>query len=96
MLQYIEGRGRLVDAHTVEVAGRTVTAKHILIATGARAFVPGFEGSELCIISDDALELPEVGCGWVDGGCLVGVRVRVWGGGAGESHQAKLMVWTCT
>lgn len=31
-----------------------------MVATGARAFVPSFEGSEHCIISDDALELPEV------------------------------------
>jgi glutathione reductase (NADPH) len=56
----IEGRGVLVDAHTVEVAGRRVTARNILVATGARAFVPQFEGSERCIISDNALELPAV------------------------------------
>lgn len=59
-VEMIEGRGVLVDAHTVEVAGRRITAKNILIATGARAFVPKFEGSELCIISDNALEIPEV------------------------------------
>lgn len=58
--QYIEGRGKLVDAHTVDVGGRRVTARNILIATGARAFVPPFEGHELCIISDNALEVPEV------------------------------------
>jgi glutathione reductase (NADPH) len=56
----IEGRGVVVDPHTVEVSGRRVTARNILIATGARAFVPKFEGSELAIISDHALELPEV------------------------------------
>lgn len=59
-LQYIEGRGKLVDAHTVDVGGRRVTARNILIATGARAFVPPFEGHEHCIISDNALEVPEV------------------------------------
>lgn len=32
------------------------------VATGARAFVPKFEGSEHCIISDNALEIQEVGC----------------------------------
>ena len=58
--QYIEGRGTLLDAHTVDVGGRRVTARNILIATGARAFVPKFEGSELCEISDHALEVPEV------------------------------------
>lgn len=49
-----------MDAHTVEVDGRRVTARNILVATGARAFVPSFEGSELCMISDDALEVKEV------------------------------------
>lgn len=59
-VDYIEGRGRLVDAHTVDVGGKTVTARNILIATGARAFVPPFEGSDLCMISDNALEVQKV------------------------------------
>ena len=128
-LQYIEGRGKLVDAHTVDVGGKRITARHILselqthrtcrfamsgmsgtprsrtlpfvshteavqadahkpacsaasatvggpqltprpllatlacpaaVATGARAFVPKFEGSEHCVISDNALEIQEV------------------------------------
>ncbi len=29
-LQYIEGRGKLVDAHTVDVGGKRITARHIL------------------------------------------------------------------
>lgn len=29
-MQYIEGRGKLVDAHTVDVGGKRVTARHIL------------------------------------------------------------------
>jgi glutathione reductase (NADPH) len=57
-VEVLEGRGRLVGPHAVEVGGRTVTARHVVIATGARAFVPKFEGSELAIISDQALELP--------------------------------------
>ncbi|KAI7845496.1 hypothetical protein COHA_001042 [Chlorella ohadii] len=59
-VDYIEGRGKLVDAHTVDVGGKRITARHILIATGARAFVPQFEGSEHCVISDNALEIQEV------------------------------------
>lgn len=35
-------------------------ARNILIATGGRAHVPKFEGSELCIISDNALEVQQV------------------------------------
>jgi glutathione reductase (NADPH) len=54
----IEGRGRLVDAHTVAVGDKTYTARHILIATGGRPHVPSFPGSDLCITSDDALALP--------------------------------------
>ena len=84
-VQYIEGRGRLVDAHTVQVGDRTVTARNILIATGARAFVPPFEGAELCMISDNALEVAEVGGGrgplsgwggWVGACTGVGVWIR--------------------
>jgi glutathione reductase (NADPH) len=30
----IEGRGKILDAHTVEVAGKQYTAKHILVAVG--------------------------------------------------------------
>lgn len=130
-VDYIEGRGRLVDAHTVDVGrqgpaeggrggtapaaaappccvcpacnagwlgwlgvelmrlpavlpppacrrpqvgGRRVTARNILIATGARAFVPPFPGAEHCIISDNALEVQEVR------GCLAVWR-QAWAGG---------------
>ncbi|KAL6771736.1 GSR2 [Auxenochlorella protothecoides x Auxenochlorella symbiontica] len=59
-VDFIEGRGRLVDAHTVEVGGKKYTAQNILVATGARAFVPKFEGSEHCIVSDHILEVPKV------------------------------------
>lgn len=57
----------------MDVGGRRVTARHILVATGARAFVPRFPGSEHCIISDNALELAEVGAG-------AGVGVGAGGG----------------
>src|SRR5699024_1779707 len=35
-----EGRGRLIDRHTVEVDGRRWSAEKILIATGGRPWVP--------------------------------------------------------
>ena len=54
---YVEGRGSLVDAHTVAVGGKTYTARHVLLATGGRAWVPDFPGAEHCIISDQALDL---------------------------------------
>lgn len=56
-MDYVEGRGRIVDAHTVAVGEKTYTAKHILIATGGRPHVPSFPGSDLCLTSDTALDL---------------------------------------
>ena len=35
-----QGRGRLVDRHTVEVGGQTITAEKILVATGGARGVP--------------------------------------------------------
>ncbi|KAH9324641.1 hypothetical protein KI387_004819 [Taxus chinensis] len=54
----IEGRGKIVDAHTVEVGGKLYSAKHILVAAGGRAFIPNIPGKELAINSDIALDLP--------------------------------------
>ena len=54
-------RATLVDAHTVRIENenRTVTAEHILIATGGRpnphAALPGHEH---CIFSNEAFDLP--------------------------------------
>jgi glutathione reductase (NADPH) len=56
----IEGRAILVDPHTVKVGGKSYTAKHILVATGARPFVPTIPGAEHGITSNEALELPEL------------------------------------
>lgn len=56
----IEGRARLVDAHTVEVAGQTVTAAHILVATGATPEIPDIPGAEHAITSNEAFHLGEL------------------------------------
>jgi glutathione reductase (NADPH) len=56
----IDGRARIVDPHTVEVAGRTVTARHLLVATGGWPVRPQFPGAELCITSNEAFELPDL------------------------------------
>lgn len=57
---YVEGRGEIVDAHTVRVGDKTYTARHILVATGGRPSVPAFPGADLCLTSDTALDLPEL------------------------------------
>ncbi|MFO0593240.1 MAG: glutathione-disulfide reductase [Polyangiaceae bacterium] len=56
----IEGRGKIVDAHTVEVAGKRYTAKYILVATGGRPHKPEVPGAELGITSNEALDLKEI------------------------------------
>ena len=59
-VELLEGRGRMVDAHTVEVDGKKMTAKTILVAVGGRAHVPDIPGKELVLTSDDALDLEEL------------------------------------
>jgi glutathione reductase (NADPH) len=54
------GRARLADPHTIEIAGRRVTAKNILVATGGHPFVPEIPGRELGITSNEAFHLPDL------------------------------------
>jgi glutathione reductase (NADPH) len=54
-----EARATFVDAHTLDVGGRIVTAERIVIAAGGRPAAPSFPGAEHCIVSDDAFFLPE-------------------------------------
>ena len=53
----IEGHGKLVDPHTVEVAGKRYTATNIMIATGAWPELPKIPGIEHAITSNEALDL---------------------------------------
>jgi glutathione reductase (NADPH) len=57
--ELIQERATLVDAHTVQLAsGRKITAKVILIATGATPFVPrNLKGHDLAITSNEAFHL---------------------------------------
>uniref|UniRef100_A0A0E0CVL5 Glutathione reductase n=1 Tax=Oryza meridionalis TaxID=40149 RepID=A0A0E0CVL5_9ORYZ len=54
----IEGRGKIVDPHTVSVDGKLYTARNILIAVGGRPSIPNIPGIEHVIDSDAALDLP--------------------------------------
>ena len=58
-VEIIDTRATLKDAHTVhlDTENRDVTAKYILIATGAAPFVPEFPGSDLAITSNEAFHL---------------------------------------
>ncbi len=59
-VQLFEGRARLIDAHTVEVAGKRVTSETIMIATGGHAQRPPIPGIELTMTSDDILDMKEI------------------------------------
>jgi glutathione reductase (NADPH) len=59
-VEIIEGRGVLVDPHTIEIAGRSYTAENILIATGGHPTVPDIPGIEHVISSNEALDLPKL------------------------------------
>jgi len=55
----INGRGRIVDAHTVAVGDREFTAGTILIATGGWPHIPEFPGSEHAITSNEVFDLEQ-------------------------------------
>jgi len=53
-----EARARFIDAHTLDVGGKIVTAERIVVATGGHPTRPAIQGAELGIVSDDAFYLP--------------------------------------
>jgi glutathione reductase (NADPH) len=56
-VELLRGRASFLDAGTVSAAGRTLSAPHIIIATGGRPEVPRVPGAELGITSDGFFEL---------------------------------------
>ncbi len=61
-ITHLSGTGRILDSHTVDVDGNSVTADHIVIATGSdHATLPGIEIDEKRVVSSTgALSLAEV------------------------------------
>ena len=54
-------RAVITGPHSVRLAsGREITAKHILVATGAWPVMPEFEGSEHCITSNEVFHLEKL------------------------------------
>src|SRR5262245_11122615 len=86
-VQRIEGRARIVDAHTVAVGRETFSAEHILVATGGWPTLPEMPGIEHAISSNEAFHLdamPQrpivVGGGYIGvefAGILHGLGARV-------------------
>jgi glutathione reductase (NADPH) len=58
-VEIIDGRGVVVDPHTVEVNGKTYTAENIMIAVGGWPETPNIPGIEHVISSNEALDLKE-------------------------------------
>ena len=53
-VEVFKARATVVDPHTVDVGGKQVTAKYILIATGGWPSVPDIPGKEHAITSNDS------------------------------------------
>jgi len=54
------GRGTMAGPHEVRVGDTTVSAEHILVATGGRPWKPEVPGAELAITSDDVFHLEQL------------------------------------
>ena len=55
----IRGRAHFVDGRTVAAGGASLSAAHIIVATGGRPLLPPVAGAELGITSDGFFELPD-------------------------------------
>jgi len=58
-VELVHGRAAFEDAHTVSVAGRRLSAPHIVIASGGHPRLPAIPGAGLGITSDGFFELAE-------------------------------------
>jgi glutathione reductase (NADPH) len=56
-VELVRGFARVVDAHTVEIDGRHIAGKHIVLATGGRPRHAGIPGAGLGIDSDGFFQL---------------------------------------
>lgn len=76
----IEGEGRLIDAHTVEVDGARYTGRNVVLATGSVPRTLGVEIGGRVVTSEQALTLDEVPQRVVViGGSVIGVEfASVW------------------
>tara|TARA_R110001632_G_scaffold82802_2_gene183614 strand:+ start:27368 stop:28744 length:1377 start_codon:yes stop_codon:yes gene_type:complete len=59
-VELISGYASFVDAHTVIVDGKTYTAERILIAVGAKPYIPEFNGSDFVVSSNEMFFLDEL------------------------------------
>jgi dihydrolipoamide dehydrogenase len=80
-IEIVEGEGKLVAKDTVEVDGRRLTGKNVVLATGSYPrTLPGLEIGGRVMTSDQALLMDDVpGSAVVIGGSVIGVEfASVW------------------
>ncbi|MDH6055686.1 glutathione-disulfide reductase [Umezakia ovalisporum] len=58
-VEILQGHGKFIDAHTIQVGERQVTADKILIAVGGYPVKPDIPGIEYALTSDDIFHLKE-------------------------------------
>ncbi|WP_414541357.1 glutathione-disulfide reductase [Nostoc sp. CCY0012] len=58
-VEILQGYGKFIDAHTIQVGERQVTADKILIAVGGRPVKPEIPGIEYAMTSDDIFHLKQ-------------------------------------
>ncbi len=75
-IDYVEGEGRLSDAHTVTVGDRDLVGRHLVLATGSAArSLPGLEIGGRVVTSEEALRLATVPSSVIVlGGGVIGVE----------------------
>jgi glutathione reductase (NADPH) len=56
-VEILRGRATILSPHSVSVGGKTITAKHILVATGSWPVVPQIPGREFAVTSNEAFHL---------------------------------------
>ena len=80
-ITYVEGEGRLVAPNTVEAAGRRLTGRNVVLATGSYArSLPGLDIGGRVMTSDQALTLDVIPSSVIVlGGGVIGVEfASVW------------------
>ncbi|ODT80169.1 MAG: glutathione-disulfide reductase [Pelagibacterium sp. SCN 64-44] len=87
-VEIIRDRAVVTGPNSVRLAGqeRTLTAKYLLVATGARPFVPDIPGAEFAITSNEAFDLPALPHSiLIEGGGYVAVEFATIFAGLGVS-----------
>jgi glutathione reductase (NADPH) len=84
----MEGRARLAAPHTVEIDGKPVTAKYVLVATGGHPERPAIPGIEHSITSNEAFHLPHLPSrvAVVGGGYIACEFAGIFNGLGAETH----------